>query len=131
MESFSAAHWLIVAGIVYVLWRILRRRPPPAGLAGTAPTPASKAAPPPARWIARWKIIYRDADGVATERIVRITAVRPRLERLEVWCEMRLDARTLTFDGLVAAEDAVTCTPIDFEQWLKETRRTVRKPAAE
>lgn len=80
--------------------------------------PAAQPPRPPAEMYARWKIRYRNYEGAGTERVVRVLAVRPRLQRLEVWCELRQAERTLSFWGLEEIVDAETGEIIDFDAWL-------------
>ena len=89
--------------------------------------PRAAAARPPVKIYARWKIRYRDYAGVSTERVVRVLAVRPRLERLEVWCELRGGERTLSFWGLEEIIDAETGEIIDFDAWLRAYRASRRR----
>jgi len=75
-------------------------------------------APRPDDYLARWRVDYVDFDGVVTERVIRVVKVQPRLEKLQVWCELRRDQRTFNFSGLRAIHDFDTGLPVAFDQWL-------------
>ena len=78
----------------------------------------------------RWSIIYRAAYGderdMATERIVRITEVKPNLRQIVAWCELRREERTFNLDNIQRAAHAETGEIIDLDAWLVEYRRSRR-----
>lgn len=74
--------------------------------------------------LGRWTIKYRDRDGVESHRVVKILAVRPRLQRLECWCELKQETRTFRFDGILFFANTETGEITDFRSWISAYNRS-------
>ena len=129
MDSANAPIIVLLIALAWGLWRAIRpktpRMPPSAATASTRTSRQPSTAP--TRWLARWHVHYRDFNGETTERIVRVVAVQPRLENLQVWCELRSAERTLKFAGLKRVADAETGEIIDMRDWLQAYSQSRRK----
>lgn len=100
---------------------------PPSALADTGRAIAIQPSTPPDAVYGRWIIRYRDFNGDETTRTVRIIAVRPRLEKLECWCELRADYRTFNFYGVLSFTDAETGEIVNLRSWVTAYNRSRRK----
>ena len=125
---------LLVAGLgVLFLARRWSRKPTPPERVSADPGPRPmEARVAPQNYLARWRVSYLDADGVITERVIRVTKVQPKLEKLQVWCELRKDRRTFNMAGLRTINDAKTGAVVDFAAWLDvqaEARKAARAAA--
>lgn len=63
------------------------------------------------------------APGV-TYRYVRILEVKPRLEQIVCWCEMRRAERTFSLPRIERAADGETGELIDVTAWLEDYKRS-------
>lgn len=82
--------------------------------------------------IACWRILYR-GEELETFRTVHVLKVRPRLEQIEAFCELRRAMRTFSLRYIIKAYDLDRLAPVDIAAWLaayKASRRAdpARRP---
>lgn len=74
----------------------------------------------------RLRILYADADGIETERVVRVLAARPvdGDVMFDAWCSLRRDERTFRASRVSYAETASDGKPISgLDEYLAEVFR--------
>lgn len=85
------------------------------------------AKPPESAVLAVWEIDYRDIEFKDTTRRIHVTAVRPRLEQIEAWCELRQDIRIFWLIRIHRVKDVDSELEFDQFYWLGVYNRARRQ----
>lgn len=64
----------------------------------------------------RWRIRYVDAEGVTTERVIKVIALVPETGHIDAWCELRGDTRTFVASRVQEAVDVETGEIVDLQR---------------
>jgi hypothetical protein len=83
----------------------------------------------PAKYLARWHVLYRDERG-QVHGDIQVQAVHADLGVIDAWCPARGGVDRFTIAGLARVADAETGARIDLEAWLRRPHRAAVRSAA-